>query len=64
MTCVNYTVLSQAQYHDWIKLLEAISRYKTYVEVSHLRPVVSVSDSPKLWLRYAVQAALQQRKMW
>lgn len=57
-------VLFQAQYHDWIKLLEVVSRYKTYVEVSHLRPVVPVSEGPYLWWRYAAQAGLQQKKMW
>ncbi|CAK9187593.1 unnamed protein product [Ilex paraguariensis] len=55
--------ITEAQYHDWIKLLEVISRYKTYVEVSHLRPVGPVSEAPSLWWRYAVQAALQQKKM-
>ncbi|KAI3677367.1 hypothetical protein L1987_86993 [Smallanthus sonchifolius] len=55
--------LTEAQYHDWIRLLEVISRYKSYVEVSHLRPVVSVTEGPKLWWSYAAQAALQQKKM-
>ncbi|KAD5802908.1 hypothetical protein E3N88_14268 [Mikania micrantha] len=55
--------LTEAQYHDWIRLLEIISRYKSYVEVSHLRPVVPVTEGPKLWWNYAAQAALQQRKM-
>lgn len=55
--------LTEAQYHDWIRLFEVISRYKSYVEVSHLRPVVSVSEDPKLWWNYAAQAALQQKKM-
>ncbi|XP_024982723.1 uncharacterized protein LOC112519038 isoform X5 [Cynara cardunculus var. scolymus] len=55
--------LTEAQYHDWIRLLEVISRYKSYVEVSHLRPVVSVSEGPKVWWHYAAQAALQQKKM-
>ncbi|KAL8204292.1 hypothetical protein R6Q57_009915 [Mikania cordata] len=36
--------LTEAQYHDWIRLLEIISRYKSYVEVSHLRPVVPVTE--------------------
>ncbi|KAK8499441.1 hypothetical protein V6N12_012495 [Hibiscus sabdariffa] len=56
--------ITEAQYHDWIKLLEVISRYMTYIEISHLRPVVPVSkESYFLWWRYAVQAALQKRKM-
>ncbi|XVE82332.1 hypothetical protein DITRI_Ditri15bG0139900 [Diplodiscus trichospermus] len=56
--------ITEAQYHDWIKLLEVVSRYRTYVEISHLRPVVPVSkESYFLWWRYAAQAALQQRKM-
>ncbi|KAK9053434.1 hypothetical protein SSX86_030068 [Deinandra increscens subsp. villosa] len=55
--------LTEAQYHDWIRLLEVISRYKSYVEVSHLRPVVSVIEDPKPWWNYASQAALQQKKM-
>ncbi|KAK1425948.1 hypothetical protein QVD17_14615 [Tagetes erecta] len=55
--------LTEAQYYDWIRLLEVISRYKSYVEVSHLRPVVPVTEGPKLWWNYAAQAALQQKKM-
>ncbi|KAJ0515677.1 putative vacuolar protein sorting-associated protein 13, second [Helianthus annuus] len=55
--------LTEAQYYDWIRLLEVIKRYKIYIEVSHLRPVVSVTEGPKLWWNYAAQAALQQKKM-
>ncbi|KAL8205058.1 hypothetical protein R6Q57_010681 [Mikania cordata] len=55
--------LTEAQYHDWIRLLEVMSRYKSYVEVSHLRPMVSITEDPKLWWKYAAQAALQQKKM-
>ncbi|KAL5700718.1 hypothetical protein ACHQM5_026131 [Ranunculus cassubicifolius] len=55
--------ISEAQYHDCLKLLEAVSRYKTHVDVSHLRPMVPVSDDPLQWWRYAVQAGLQQKKM-
>ncbi|OMO58555.1 Vacuolar protein sorting-associated protein 13 [Corchorus olitorius] len=56
--------ITEAQYHDWIKLLEVFSRYRTYLEISHLRPAVPVSkESYILWWRYASQAALQQRKM-
>ncbi|XP_017974971.1 PREDICTED: uncharacterized protein LOC18603726 [Theobroma cacao] len=56
--------ITEAQYHDSIKFLEVISRYRTYVEISHLRPVVPVSkESCILWWRYFAQAALQQRKM-
>ncbi|CAK9318446.1 unnamed protein product [Citrullus colocynthis] len=55
--------ITEAQYHDWIKLLEVVARYKIYVEVSHLRPMVPVLVAPNLWWRYAVQACLQQKKM-
>ncbi|XP_027330645.1 uncharacterized protein LOC113846496 isoform X2 [Abrus precatorius] len=55
--------LTEAQYHDWIKLLEAVSRYKTYMEVSHIRPAVPISKAPSLWWQYAAHAALQQQKM-
>ncbi|KAM2018735.1 hypothetical protein ACFX1T_021631 [Malus domestica] len=55
--------ITEAQYYDWIKLLEVVSRYKTYVDVSHLRPLVPVSEGPYLWWRYAAQATLQQKKM-
>ncbi|KAH1088253.1 hypothetical protein AAZX31_07G215500 [Glycine max] len=54
--------LTEAQYHDWIKLLEAVSRYKTYMEVSHLRPVVPISKAPYLWWQYAAQAVLQKQQ--
>ncbi|MQL80628.1 hypothetical protein Taro_013085, partial [Colocasia esculenta] len=53
----------QAQYYDGIKLLETFSQYKTRIEVSHLRPVVSVFDDPHIWWRYLAQASLQQKKM-
>lgn len=55
--------ITEAQYHDSIKILEIVSRYKTYIEVSHLRPVASVKESCYLWWRYAAQASLQQKKM-
>ncbi|XP_019431159.1 PREDICTED: uncharacterized protein LOC109338390 isoform X1 [Lupinus angustifolius] len=55
--------LTEAQYHDWIKLLEVVSRYKIYMEVSHLRPVVPISKAPYLWWQYAAQATLQKQKM-
>lgn len=44
--------------------MEVISTYRTHVEVSHLRPMVPVSDAVALWWRYAAQAGLQQKKMW
>ncbi|KAJ8645273.1 hypothetical protein MRB53_007021 [Persea americana] len=59
---VSLTV-SEAQYHDGIKLLEIFSQYRTRVDVSHLRPMVPVSGNPHLWWRFAVQAGLQQKKM-
>ncbi|KAM1609645.1 hypothetical protein ACFXTN_020154 [Malus domestica] len=55
--------ITEAQYYDWIKLLEVVSRYKTYVDVSHLRPLVPISEGPYLWWRYGAQATLQQKKM-
>ncbi|KAM7278379.1 hypothetical protein ACFE04_005513 [Oxalis oulophora] len=55
--------ITEEQYHDWIKLLEVVSRYKKYIEISHLRPTIPVSANPLLWWRYATQASLQQRKM-
>ncbi|ONK67151.1 uncharacterized protein A4U43_C06F16540 [Asparagus officinalis] len=55
--------ISEAQYYDGIKLLETISRYKTRVDVSHLRPMLPVSEDPCAWWRYAVLAGLQQKKM-
>lgn len=54
----------QAQYYDGIKLLETLSRYRTRIEVSHLRPMVRVLDDPCIWWRYFAQATLQQKKMW
>ncbi|CAI9779714.1 unnamed protein product [Fraxinus pennsylvanica] len=55
--------ITEAQYHDWIRLMEVISRYKMYIEVSHLRPTVPISESATLWWHYAAQAGLQQKKM-
>ncbi|KAM3341348.1 putative protein isoform X1 [Capsicum galapagoense] len=59
---VSLTV-NEVQYHDWIRLVEVITRYKTYIEVSHLRPMVPVSEDVSAWWRYAARAGLQQRKM-
>ncbi|KAG5388182.1 hypothetical protein IGI04_029723 [Brassica rapa subsp. trilocularis] len=59
---VNVTI-TEEQYHDWIKLVEVVSRYKTYMEISHLRPMVPVSEAPRLWWRFASQASLQQRRL-
>ncbi|XP_021714350.1 uncharacterized protein LOC110682332 isoform X2 [Chenopodium quinoa] len=59
---VSLTV-TEAQYYDWLKLVEVISRYRIHVEVLHLRPGVPVSDEPRLWWHYAVQATLQQRRV-
>ncbi|KAE8735933.1 Calcium-dependent lipid-binding family protein isoform 3 [Hibiscus syriacus] len=56
--------ITEAQYRDWIKLLEVFSRYRTYVEISHLRPLVPVSkESYALWWRYAALSSLHQRKL-
>ena len=41
-----------------------VSRYKTYMEVSHLRPVVPISKAPYLWWQYAAQAVLQKQQKW
>ncbi|XP_031479692.1 uncharacterized protein LOC116250249 isoform X3 [Nymphaea colorata] len=60
---VSITIL-EAQYYDGIKLLEVISRYKTHVDISHLRPKASPSKNARAWWHYAVQAVLQQKKMW
>jgi vacuolar protein sorting-associated protein 13A/C len=60
---VNVTI-TEEQYHDWIKLVEVVSRYKTYIEISHLRPMVPVSEAPRLWWRFAAQASLQQKRLW
>ncbi|KAJ8767440.1 hypothetical protein K2173_017484 [Erythroxylum novogranatense] len=62
LTDVSLTI-TEVQYHDWIKLFEAVSRYKTYIEISHLRPEVPVLEKPHLWWRYAAQAVLQQKKI-
>uniref|UniRef100_A0A2P2MA96 Uncharacterized protein LOC8261314 n=1 Tax=Rhizophora mucronata TaxID=61149 RepID=A0A2P2MA96_RHIMU len=62
LTDVSLTI-TEVQYHDWIKLLEVVSRYKTCIEISHLRPAVPVSKEPLLWWQYAAQAVLQQKKM-
>ncbi|KAG7594430.1 Vacuolar protein sorting-associated protein 62 [Arabidopsis thaliana x Arabidopsis arenosa] len=59
---VNVTI-TEEQYHDWIKLVEVVSRYKTYIEISHLRPMVPVSEAPRLWWRFAAQASLQQKRL-
>ncbi|XP_050374958.1 uncharacterized protein LOC126792594 [Argentina anserina] len=55
--------ITEAQYRDWIKLFEVVSRYKRYVEFSHLRPALAVSAGPSMWWHYAAQAGLQQKKM-
>ncbi|KAH0635119.1 hypothetical protein KY284_037905 [Solanum tuberosum] len=59
---VSLTV-NEVQYHDWIRLVEVITRYKTYIEVSHLRPMVPVSEDASSWWRYAARAGLQQEQM-
>ncbi|XP_074383059.1 uncharacterized protein LOC141724723 isoform X2 [Apium graveolens] len=55
--------IAEAQYHDWIRLFENFSRYKAYLEVYHIRPVVPVLENPKSWWRYAAQASLQQKRI-
>ncbi|WOL14400.1 hypothetical protein Cni_G23180 [Canna indica] len=55
--------ISESQYYDGIKLLETFSRYKTRVDISHLRPVVPISKDPQSWWRFAVLAGLQQKKL-
>ncbi|KAL3679175.1 hypothetical protein R1sor_022131 [Riccia sorocarpa] len=57
--------VSESQYCDGMKLLEGVSRYRTRIQFSHLRPKVSVSEDPQAWWLYSCQAVLQQQsKMW
>ncbi|KAK8943957.1 hypothetical protein KSP40_PGU017420 [Platanthera guangdongensis] len=58
-----YFTVSEAQYNDGIKLLEALSSYKTRVEVSHLRPIVPVMEDTHAWWLYAMLASLRQKKL-
>jgi vacuolar protein sorting-associated protein 13A/C len=60
---VSLTV-TEAQYYDGIKLLETFSRFRTRVDVSHLRPIVPVKVDCRAWWRYAVLAGLRQKKLW
>lgn len=61
---VSVTV-SEAQYCDGMKLLEIVSRYRTRIEVSHFRPLVSLSKDTRVWWHYACQASLHlQNKTW
>ncbi|KAJ3675683.1 hypothetical protein LUZ60_004725 [Juncus effusus] len=62
LTDVSLTV-TEAQYYDGIKLLETFSRFKTRVDVSHLRPSVPVLEDPRAWWRYAMLAGLRQKKL-
>ena len=59
-----HLLLYQAQYYDCIKLLETFSRFRTRVDVSHLRPIVPVKEDCRAWWRYAVLAGLRQKKLW
>ncbi|KAB8087248.1 hypothetical protein EE612_011258 [Oryza sativa] len=59
---VSLTV-TEAQYYDGIKLLETFSRFRTRVDVSHLRPIVPVKVDCRAWWRYAVLAGLRQKKL-
>ncbi|KAK3154093.1 hypothetical protein QOZ80_2BG0185880 [Eleusine coracana subsp. coracana] len=59
---VSLTV-TEAQYYDGIKLLETFSRFRTRVDVSHLRPVVPVKEDCRAWWRYAMLAGLRQKKL-
>ncbi|XP_062223332.1 uncharacterized protein LOC133922148 [Phragmites australis] len=58
---VSLTV-TEAQYYDGIKLLETFSRFRTRVDVSHLRPVVPVKEDCRAWWRYSMLASLRQKK--
>ncbi|KAK8959400.1 hypothetical protein KSP40_PGU014064 [Platanthera guangdongensis] len=58
-----YFTVSEEQYYWCINLLEALSRYNTRLEVSHLRPDVPVLEDTHAWWRYAVLASLQQKKL-
>lgn len=74
LICFNYGVgkllitcnllLYQAQYYDCIKLLETFSRFRTRVDVSHLRPIVPVKEDCRAWWRYAMLAGLRLKKLW
>ncbi|KAK8923894.1 hypothetical protein KSP39_PZI019093 [Platanthera zijinensis] len=59
-----YFTVFEAQYNDGIKLLDALSSYKTRVEVSHLRPIVPVMEDTHAWWLYAMLASLRQKKLW
>jgi vacuolar protein sorting-associated protein 13A/C len=59
---VSLTV-TEAQYYDGIKLLETFSRFRTRVDVSHLRPIVPVKEDRRAWWRYAMLAGLRQKKL-
>ncbi|XP_015689233.1 uncharacterized protein LOC102707936 [Oryza brachyantha] len=59
---VSLTV-TEAQYYDGIKLLETFSRFRTRVDVSHLRPIVPVKVDCRSWWRYAMLAGLRQKKL-
>ncbi|KAM3227150.1 hypothetical protein ACQJBY_059203 [Aegilops geniculata] len=59
---VSLTV-TEAQYYDCIKLLETFSRFRTRVDVSHLRPIMPVKEDCRAWWRYAVLAGLRQKKL-
>ncbi|KAK8960010.1 hypothetical protein KSP40_PGU004594 [Platanthera guangdongensis] len=54
---------TETQYYWCINLLEALSRYNTRLEVSHLRPDVPVLEDTHAWWRYAMLASLQQKKL-
>ncbi|KAL2613699.1 hypothetical protein R1flu_025391 [Riccia fluitans] len=57
--------VSESQYCDGMKLLEGVSRYRTRMQFSHLRPKLPVSEDAQAWWLYACQAVLQQQsKMW
>ncbi|KAK9136608.1 hypothetical protein Sjap_007202 [Stephania japonica] len=62
LTDVSLTI-SEAQYHDCLKLLEVVSRYKAHVSVAHLRPMLPVSKDRRAWWQYGIQASLQQKRM-
>ncbi|WOL18456.1 hypothetical protein Cni_G27252 [Canna indica] len=55
--------ISESQYYDGIKLLETFSRYKTRVDICHLRPVVPISKDPQSLVEVSVLAGVQQKKL-
>ncbi|CAI5996531.1 unnamed protein product [Closterium sp. NIES-64] len=52
--------LSQTQYEDGMRFMEAAALYRRRVDVAHLRPRLPVRSHAALWWRFAARALLQQ----